>query len=304
MAWQDRPYNREDLGASPLSGNGRYSVTLWLAGVNFVVFLFDQLLSGSMRISEASPFLWGYYSIGMALRHGQVWRFVTYQFLHLDFMHLFGNLLGLIFFGPLMESYFGSRRFLAFYLLCGTSGAMLFTLGALFPWLLGPWAEMPLVGASGSIFGILIGSALVAPMTPVGLMFLPITMTMRTIAWVYLGFAALSLLFGSRNSGGEAAHLGGAAMGWLLVKQPWLLNWAGSIGPRYAGPRAATAQEKKPNKIKQWLEQREEQAAVNLEKEVDRILAKVHDHGLQSLTEREKNTLSEATKKQQQRRGQ
>lgn len=300
MAWQDRPYHREDMGATPLAGNASYSVTMWLAGVNFVVFLIDQLLTGSMRAGAASPLAWGCYSIDLALSHGQVWRFITYQFLHADFFHIFGNLLGLIFFGPLMESHFGSRRFLAFYLLCGTSGALLFTLGAQIPWLLGPWAGAPLVGASGSVFGILVGSAVVAPMTPVGLMFLPITMTMRTMARIYLGFAVLSLVFGSRNSAGEAAHLGGAAMGWLLVKQSWLLNWADKLSSLSSGRRDSFAQ-KKPNKIKQWLDQREEQAAVNLEKEVDRILAKVHDNGLQSLTEKEKKTLSEATKKQQRR---
>ncbi len=300
MAWQDRPYNRDDMGASPLSGNARYSVTMWLAGVIFVVFLADELITGSRRAGDFSPIYWGYYSIDLALRHGQVWRIITYQFLHGGPLHVFGNLLGLIFFGPMIESYFGSKRFLVFYLLCGTSGALVFTLGAQIPWLLGPWANMPLVGASGSIFGILIGAALMAPMNPVGLMFLPITMTMRTMARFYLGFAALSLLLGSKNSAGEAAHLGGAAMGWLLIKQPWLLNWSGVVGSRDPETLAVAAPEKKkPNKIKQWLDQREEQAVVNLEKEVDRILAKVHDHGLQSLTEKEKKTLSEATKKQQ-----
>jgi membrane associated rhomboid family serine protease len=321
MAWQDRPYNRERSGAPGQLGNYLpwSSVTTWLAGINFIVYLIDVLTSDAKGQNRSPLKTAGAYTVEMALQHGQLWRVVTYQFLHEGLMHIVMNLLGLVFLGPMMESHFGKKRFLAFYLLCGTSGALLFTIGALIPGLPGGWAQSQLVGASGSIFGILFGAALVAPSTPMAIMFLPITFTLRTFAWVSLGLSVLLLAIDMQKNGGQAAHLGGAAMGWLLVKHPWLLNWAGSgagygagygaasggasRSPRYAGPRAATAeQEKKPNVIKQWLDQREEQAAVNLEKEVDRILAKVHDHGLQSLTEREKNTLSEATKKQQQRR--
>ncbi len=227
MSWQDRHYNRESQGFGfQRQPQPRGTVVMWLIGINCVIFVLDGLTQGSKRASWLSLSDAGAFSIERALYGLQLWRWVTYQFLHGDFLHLLFNMIGLFFFGRLMESWWGARRFIAFYLFCGTSGAFLFTLLSFVPGLLDVGPGTTLVGASGSVFGILVGCALLYPHQRVMLMFPPIPMSMRTMALVFLGIAALSVTFGSMNAGGDAAHLGGAALGYILVIRPQLLAFA------------------------------------------------------------------------------
>ena len=110
-----------------------------------------------------------------------------------------------------------------FYLICGMAGA--FSYLVLWGFNLlggGPW--VPLVGASAGIFGVLIASALVAPDVTV-LLWGIVPLKMRTLAWGLLAFAVYSVFFrAATNAGGEAAHLGGALVGFLLIRYPRPLN--------------------------------------------------------------------------------
>ena len=202
-------------------------------------------------------------------------------------------MVGLFFFGPLMERWWGSRRFLAFYLLCGVSGAVLYSLLALVPGLLSVWPRdvvlaRPMIGASGSIFGILVGCAVLYPRQRVMLLIPPIPMSMRTMALVFIGIAFFSVAVGSDNAGGEAAHLGGAALGWLLVRRPNWLNFAdGFRGSR--GEAQLKRMQRKAERQRKKLEAAEAQ--------VDKILDRVRDHGLQSLSPREKKIVKNATER-------
>ena len=82
-----------------------------------------------------------------------------------------------------------------------------------------------MVGASAGIFGVLIAAAVrVAPNASVRLLFPPIPMKLRNLAWIMLGIAAFTLVIYGHNAGGEAAHLGGAGVGYLLIQRPQVLN--------------------------------------------------------------------------------
>jgi membrane associated rhomboid family serine protease len=232
MAWQDRDYYRSS--GSGFSRLAMWSVTTWIIAINVAVFVLDQVLlrmgigqdvvSGDVLVGRA-PLLayWGNFSFAQAIGHLQLWRFVSFQFLHANVGHIFFNMLALYFFGPMIEQYLGSRRYLVFYLLCGMGGAagylVLWTMGIL---ITSPY--VPLVGASAGIFGVLIAAARIAPDTQVMLMFPPIPMRLRTLAWVFLGIAGFVVLSGGPNAGGEAAHLGGAGVGALLIQYPQALN--------------------------------------------------------------------------------
>ncbi len=280
MGWQDRQYNQSGGGFGERLSSA--SVVTWLLGINGVVFLLDSMLGGSTRGSALAPSGWGHFSVDKAITGLQIWRGVTYQFLHANFFHLFFNMLALYYFGPLMERWWGSRRFLAFYLLCGLGAAALFTL-MVFTGVLDVASWRPLVGASGCIFGILVGCAMLYPDQRVMLLFPPIPMTLRTLALVFLGLAVLSIVFGSQNAGGEAAHLGGAALGWLLIKNPRWLDFADRVSV---------------SKFRQQIKQAQRQSAVKEDAQVDKILDKVREHGLASLTDREKKILQRATDRQ------
>src|SRR4051794_6353898 len=140
MGIYDRDYYRDKL---PRGGFGHFSalsITTWLIVLNFVVFFGDGILhrlldhpERGMDFDGGGPFgwllyqmgpleRWGYFSTNLAIHHGQVWRFITFQFFHASPTHLIGNMIGLFFFGPVVEAQFGGRRYIAFYLLCGLAG--------------------------------------------------------------------------------------------------------------------------------------------------------------------------------------
>jgi membrane associated rhomboid family serine protease len=250
MGIYDRDYTHVDYQprrSPPMFGSARMqSVNTWLIIINVAVFLLDRLLlnngihfdlklQGPDGELYAIPFApleyWGHFSASTALGHLQLWRFITFQFLHANGMHLLVNMLSLFFFGPIIESYLGPRRYLAFYLLSGMGGGLAYlVLWALHALITASW--MPLVGASAGIFGVLVAGALVAPNTTV-LIYGIIPMRLRTMAWLLLGIAGWTVIFGGHNAGGQAAHLGGAAVGFALIRNPRLLQFVDRIG----GPR-------------------------------------------------------------------
>lgn len=308
MSWEDRDYNQGQFGsggfggrrmggmAGGLSGGGA-SMVMWLLGINVAVFLLDAILGGSQRGAGIAPYVIGYFSFDKAAAHYQVWRLITYQFVHANFWHIFGNMLLLYFFGPLMENWWGSRRFLAFYLLCGMSGAVVYTLFALgapavifdMDLLAAKGIEatkVPLVGASGACFGILVGCAVLYPKQRVMLLIPPIPMSMRTLAIVAMVVVGLSLIFGADNAGGEAAHLGGAVLGIVLIRFPNMLNFADNLGAVRTNFQV---------KRMQHAAERERRREADQIAEVDRVLDKVREKGLASLTESEKRILQRET---------
>jgi membrane associated rhomboid family serine protease len=86
-----------------------------------------------------------------------------------------------------------------------------------------PAASM--VGASAGVFGVLIGGAILAPNVMVMLLFPPIPMQLKYLAWGMVALAAYTVLFNGQNAGGQAAHLGGAGWGYLLIRHPQWLRW-------------------------------------------------------------------------------
>lgn len=283
MGWEDRHYNQEGGGGAGFVRAGKRSMVLWLLGINVIVWLLDQIFSGSERGYMLSPFYWLNYNVPQTFEGFQLWRPLTYQFVHSlsDFIHIFFNMMILLFLGPMAEQWWGSKRFLAFYLLCGVSGAFVMTLlsfTGLFP------ENLPLIGASGSIYGIIIGIAVIYPNQMIRMLWLPFEFRMKTFCFILIGIAILKIGFGSMNAGGEAAHLGGAALGFFLVKNPRLLNWADRLSPQAIQDGYTRGRYEK--KLKKEQASREE---------VDRILAKVSDKGLQSLSSREKKILQQDT---------
>jgi membrane associated rhomboid family serine protease len=246
MGIYDRDYFRGQPGTADFGRMRMLSITAWLIIINVGVFFVDAALlrsrvslpvdtgrivmtgNGPARVvrQDAPLEALGFFSAHTAIRQLQVWRFLTFQFLHANFQHLLFNMLGLYFFGQMMETYLGRQRFLTFYLLCGVAGAAAY----LVLWAMGflvSTAYVPLVGASAGIFGILAAAAQVAPRATVMLMFPPMPVELRTWAYILLGLAAATILFAGPNAGGEAAHLGGALLGMVMIRNPSLLAMLG-----------------------------------------------------------------------------
>jgi len=140
------------------------------------------------------------------------WQLVTYAFLHGGFMHLAVNMFGLYMFGAPLEQVFGTRRYLVYYFSCVLTAAL--TQLAVLA-LTGTF--VPTVGASGGVFGLLLGFAMLFPHTRIMLLFPPIPMRARTFA---IAYAAIELVLGMAGSSGVAhfAHLGGMVGGFALMR--------------------------------------------------------------------------------------
>ena len=140
------------------------------------------------------------------------WQLVTYMFMHGGLWHLFFNMYTLYFFGTVLERVWGTKKFLLFYFVTGI-GAALIHLGV--QWLTGDFALT--VGASGAIYGLLMGYAMLYPDSIMSLLFPPISMKAK---WFVLIFAGIELLTGITNTGGgiaHFAHLGGLIFGYILI---------------------------------------------------------------------------------------
>jgi membrane associated rhomboid family serine protease len=252
-------------------------VVKWLLIINIAVFLMSIM---NLRLAE---FLYQWFSvfpatIGMSL---QLWRIITYQFLHdiNGFGHIFVNMLALFFFGPMLEKLWGSKKFLIFYLICGAAGGILYPILAHIGWL----DKGPLVGASGSILGILAAGAILFPNLRVYIWgIFPMKLIVLALALAAISIITLLRPDQFANAGGQAAHLAGMAVGAAYV---FSQSWRDKFKLKFRSGR--------------WEKQIAEQR--KLQFEVDRILAKVHNSGIQSLSPREKKILKEATKAEQMR---
>jgi membrane associated rhomboid family serine protease len=160
---------------------------------------------------------------GYALGRFQIWRLVTYMFLHSPDMifHILFNMLSLYWFGVELEDMWGRRKFLLFYFACG-AGSGLFTL---FYLLVNPYVVV--IGASGAVLGLLTAYAMYYPRRQV-LIFGLFPMRMRTLV---LGYAAISVFFSLSGGGGNVSHivhLGGIVVAYLYLKvAPDVMNGGG-----------------------------------------------------------------------------
>jgi len=283
MGLYDRDYTQADFKSQ--EGHFRYApqmrmsfpeltpVVKWLLIINIGVFL------AAIAIRPLGIFIYEWFELDPHWpRALQLWRLISYQFLHDPgfVWHIFFNMLGLFFLGPTLERHWGSKRFLPFYLGCGGAGALFYLLLVAVKFL----PAGPMVGASGSILGMLAACAILFPHFVVFILLFPVPIRIAAIGLtaVYL----VAILTKGTNAGGDAAHLAGMAAGAAYVfSQSWRDKFKFKL---QAG---------------NWEKQMAEQS--NLQVEVDRILEKVHHSGIQSLNSKEKKILKEATKAEQMR---
>ena len=292
MGLADRDYQRE---YQPGGGGGAFAmlppVVKWLLIANVAIFVLDYWVMGVKPNGYPPMVNFGAFAVRSAVFEGRIWEFLTFQFLHASFGHVLFNGLALFFFGPFMEQWLGSRRFIVFYLLCGIGGAVFYTLLVF----AGVFPDSALVGASAGIYGILIGVAVIAPALRVRLLIPPIELSMRTLA-ISLLVIATTMVVGGRlfpdvslfwNAGGEAGHLGGAIVGFLLLRFPQALDWVNR--PRVPRERRVNRGNEAP-KLRPRPNLRGDD-------EVDRILDKISRDGFQSLDESERETLRRASQR-------
>ena len=237
----------------------------------------------------------------------ELWRYVTYMFIHFDFMHFFFNMLMLWMFGSEVAEWMGARHFVSMYFFCGIFAALF----SFFMCLLG-LTNNPIIGASGALMGVFVAYYKFFP-DRVILMFFVIPMRIKNAMWVMI---ALDILFA--NSGdmiAHFAHLGGVVGGFLYMA-------VYQNGPKvlYHSPLSAIFRlfsrnpekyNRESSETRSYRSGRTEEPEilegevfyVDEQKRMDEILKKVERSGIQSLTESEREFLLKAGDKLRRRRG-
>jgi membrane associated rhomboid family serine protease len=301
-------------------------VIKWLIAINILLFLLGLLpYQGDYQGAVIGDLFVRYGALwptGSA--YYMPWQYFTYMFLHGGFSHIFFNLFVLWMFGMELEQMWGSKRFLAFYLLCGLGAGAIHTAVTYFVGNGGPT-----IGASGAIMGVMIAFGMNFPDRIIFLgLFFPLKAKYAILLIVGIDLvsgvtSSSGVLEGGRSDGiAHFAHLGGALIGFILLQAGGKLTlgrifdrfaWFGDGSPRHTHVAQSVtpefSQRERSNVIDVGFRdvettRRSSSSAAPLkmnfgddQERIDGILDKISRYGYQNLTDEEKAILNEASKK-------
>jgi membrane associated rhomboid family serine protease len=288
MGLYDREYSRH--GEQPgYQLSAPQSATMQLLAITIAVYVLQLVFGGSDGGDPRSGFT------GLILlpsdwyrRPWEAYRLITYGFAHSTtaLEHILMNMLVLGLFGRPVEDRYGRNRFLAFYLLAIVAGGLLWSLTQSLA-----GGDATLVGASAATTAIFLLFALNFPRQEIQMM-----MIFPMPAWVAALIGVLMDVYGAMKWAGPiafTAHLGGAAFAWSFYRYEWLPamsleRWTSSLRSR--------------RRTRLRVHAPEEDEADDLGRQVDEILAKIKEHGQDSLTRSERRILERASREYQQKR--
>jgi len=233
------------------------------------------------------------------------WTLITYSFAHdlTGILHILFNMLTLYWFGKLFVEYLGGGKLVALYVLGAMAGAIFYLVSYnLIPYFIERSAanNIVMVGASASINAVVVAAATLLPDYTFFLLFFG-AVRIKYIAAVIVFLSFLGTI--GSNAGGNLAHLGGALMGFVYVKQLQIgVNWGGWITSMIdwvkswfeSTPKVKVTYRKEESRVKK-------SSAITFPKasqdEIDTILDKISDRGYESLSKEEKEKLFNASKK-------
>jgi membrane associated rhomboid family serine protease len=224
------------------------------------------------------------------------WTFLTYMFVHAGLLHLLANMLMLFVFGTAVEGRMGGRNFILYYFFCGV-GAAVFSL-----LLAGVMPVGAFIGASGAVLGVAVAFATFWPEAELIIFPIPIPIRARTLV---IGLVILDVI-GSRlwpNDGvAHLAHVGGALFGYLFFRVQ-SLSRRSNAQPARTVERVVMVQSgsAEPERRTPVTPMRPRRRADSdpVAAEVDRVLDKISEKGISSLTPAERRFLDEVARKKQ-----
>ena len=281
----DREYMRRDPEEE---ARGGFHALIGLIIANFVVFFIQHMMQGNDLAEEFSLYV-------SAVKEWELWRFFTALFLHEGFGHIFFNMFGLYIFGSIAAPVLGAKRFLLLYFSAGVLGNLL--------WFFVNWnhENYALMGASGSVMGMILASAMLMPDIPMLLLFIPFPIKLKTLATVYMIIEIISQITNPGSQTAYLAHIFGFIFGYFYMRfaakeqilwdplkalfdsknqQPDGLPPGWKVtGPAFRQPDSSVSRD-----------------------EVQRLLIKLSREGINALTEEEQETLRRAREEMMNRR--
>ena len=221
----------------------------------------------------------------------QPWSLISYFFLHLGFTHILWNMLFLYWFGKIIQDNIGNNAVISLYVLGGIIGGLSYmALFNIIPYYDNRISESLMLGASAGVFSIVAGSATLLPNYTFYLLFLgPVRIKYIALFYILLSFLDVT----GSNAGGEIAHLGGAMIGYLFIRQ---LQNGVNIGEGVIN--IVNFFNKEKNKKSDQKSSPTEETKYDISQdEIDKILDKISESGYSSLSKNEKEKLFNASKK-------
>ena len=289
----DRPYMRETpyRSAKP--------VYVWLIGINVVMF-FLQMVLGDARGND-HPFVERFLMLSPeGMQSGMIWQLLTFQFLHGGLFHILINCLILYMFGRHVEAQIGAAQFLKLYLLSGVLGGLLqVVMGFIWPMRFGG----SVLGASAGVCGVVAAFATIHPeerLTMLLFFIIPVTLKAKFLLLANLIIAFLGIV-APPDGVAHAAHLGGIIGGvcfvrYVLTGRIRIPDFKFPSKRRSSGSRIIDVKPTKESFFKKSksAEPSETPKGDFISREVDPILDKIAEHGIHSLTDRERKILEAA----------
>lgn len=280
-----------------------------LIGVNLLVFLVINLLAVILALFQLKAGWYADISRWLMVPASPLtlltrpWTLFSYMFLHTGFFHILFNMLWLYWIGRIFQEYLGNKKLVSTYILGGLAGAFIYILAFnIFPLFRGIMANSFALGASASVLAVVVGTATLLPNYTIRLfLFGDVALKYLALVMVVLDLLQVS----GSNAGGHFAHLGGAAFGFIYIKQlqagrdlakgfnrlvDWLVTFFSPrksklsvsyrANPKTAPRKAGTAPlvDRVPQDV------------------VDKLLDKIAKQGYDSLSREEKDILLKASK--------
>ncbi len=170
--------------------------------VNVVVFLIQNIF-------PVTDYMFSLWPIGS--EYFGAYQLFTYMFAHGGIWHIFFNMLALASFAPILESYWGDKKFLIFYISTGIGAGLIY---AGINYFLSPGSGGPMLGASGAIYGILMAFGMIFPNMEIMLLFPPIPIKAKYMVFI-LGFMTYAM--DKSGTVAHTAHFGGALVAFFLI---------------------------------------------------------------------------------------
>ena len=216
------------------------------------------------------------------------WGVLTYMFIHAGFMHVALNMLVLFFFGPPLESRWGGREFLKYYVICGLGGVVL----GFF------YLPTAVIGASAAVYGLMLAFAMNWPNAPIYVWGIFPVKAKWLVAFLFI-VSLISMLDGTSGSGtAHFAHLGGLATGYIYLKGRWSARAGAQKISKVVRTRrlAIVPREERSDAVPsaRSLEHNDEKVLYD---RVDAVLDKISAQGMSSLTPDELKLLDEVSRR-------
>ena len=288
--------------------NGLVQLILINGIIFFVLRVLEVVLVLTGVIGETASYHQTYLNLlGLPSDPGQLllrpWTLITTFFTHYGFFHILFNMLFLYWFGRLVKDYLGNRKLINLYILGGLAGGILYILiYNLSPLFVDEVGKSSLIGASASVFAIVVGAATLMPEHQFYLLLLgPVKIKYIAIFYVFMSF------FGAigSNAGGDIAHLGGAILGFVYIKQlqrgndlgAWIQSTGDFIRSFFERPRVKVTHRGASDTKARTKRSRPAKATASgvPQDEIDAILDKISAKGYESLSKEEKQKLFNAS---------